>query len=148
IARLDSNRNGIIWLVHLLPAQVYIGGPSDAAVGDYQIQQARRTLIQEAAQRLGYLNYRILIGQAAYANRATAVLETAFEIGADLIIMATHGRRGLSHLMWGSVAEEVTRRASCPVLSVGPGVTRPREPHALLRFPGPPADASNSPHQH
>jgi universal stress protein A len=38
--------------------------------------------------------------------------------GADLIVMGTHGRSGLSHLLMGSVAERVVRQASCPVLTV------------------------------
>lgn len=40
--------------------------------------------------------------------------------GADLIVMATHGRTGLSHALVGSVTEKVVRRAPCPVLSVRP----------------------------
>ena len=40
--------------------------------------------------------------------------------GIDLIIVGTHGRRGLSKLLLGSVAEEVFRMAPCPVLTVGP----------------------------
>ena len=36
----------------------------------------------------------------------------------DLIVMATHGRSGLAHIMMGSVAEKVVRKASCPVLTV------------------------------
>jgi nucleotide-binding universal stress UspA family protein len=36
----------------------------------------------------------------------------------DLIVMGTHGRSGLSHLFLGSVAEEVVRKAECPVLVV------------------------------
>jgi nucleotide-binding universal stress UspA family protein len=39
-------------------------------------------------------------------------------IGADLVVMATHGRRGLKHLMLGSVAERVIRESSAPVLTV------------------------------
>jgi len=39
-------------------------------------------------------------------------------IGADLIVVGTHGRTGLAHAMLGSVAERVVRRASCPVLTV------------------------------
>ncbi|MFB3915326.1 MAG: universal stress protein [Terriglobales bacterium] len=38
----------------------------------------------------------------------------------DLIILGTHGRRGLKKLLLGSVAEEVFRRAKCPVITVGP----------------------------
>lgn len=42
----------------------------------------------------------------------------------DLIVMGTHGRSGLRRLLLGSVAEEIFRRAECPVLTVGPGVHR------------------------
>lgn len=54
--------------------------------------------------------------RAAFASEA--ILAYAGEIGADLIVMGTHGRRGLAHLLLGSVANEVVRRASCPVLTV------------------------------
>lgn len=48
------------------------------------------------------------------------ILERAAEAGTDLIVMATHGRTGLSHALIGSVTERVVRLASCPVLSVHP----------------------------
>ena len=48
------------------------------------------------------------------------VLETAVRMRADLIVMGTQGRSGLSHLLLGSVAEKVVRLAPCPVLTVGP----------------------------
>jgi len=38
--------------------------------------------------------------------------------GADLIVISTHGRTGLAHMMTGSVTENVIRRAPCPVLSI------------------------------
>jgi len=44
------------------------------------------------------------------------ILRTAEHGGHDLIIMATHGRRGLSRMFLGSVTEDVIRRAPCPVL--------------------------------
>jgi universal stress protein A len=45
---------------------------------------------------------------------------TATEVGADLIVMGTHGRRGISRALLGSVAETVVRSAPCPVLTVRP----------------------------
>jgi len=51
------------------------------------------------------------------------IVEEAQKCGADLIVMATHGRTGLSHLLLGSVAEKVIRSARCPVLTV-PSVKR------------------------
>jgi len=47
-----------------------------------------------------------------------AILKAATAVHADLIVIASHGRRGVSRLVLGSVAEDVTRRASCPVLVV------------------------------
>jgi nucleotide-binding universal stress UspA family protein len=49
---------------------------------------------------------------------AEAILERAEAVGADLIALATHGRGGLERLVLGSVAEEVVRKSSCPVLLV------------------------------
>ena len=49
---------------------------------------------------------------------STAIAARGQEIGADLIVVGTHGRTGLAHAMLGSVAERVVRRASCPVLTV------------------------------
>ena len=46
------------------------------------------------------------------------ILEYVQTSASDLIIMGTHGRRGLSHLMTGSVTEAVLRRGRCPVLAV------------------------------
>src|SRR5688572_6510846 len=44
--------------------------------------------------------------------------QTAIEVAADLIVMGTHGRRGVSRALLGSVAETVVRTAPCPVLTV------------------------------
>jgi nucleotide-binding universal stress UspA family protein len=46
------------------------------------------------------------------------ILAIAEEGTYDLIVMGTHGRTGLSHVLLGSVAERVVRRATCPVLTV------------------------------
>ena len=51
-------------------------------------------------------------------SASTEIAARGRAIGADLIVVGTHGRSGLAHAMLGSVAERVVRRASCPVLTV------------------------------
>lgn len=49
---------------------------------------------------------------------ARAIVDYAADEPIDLIVIGTHGRRGVSHLVMGSVAEKVVRTAPCPVLTV------------------------------
>ena len=46
------------------------------------------------------------------------IIRCADQVHADMIVCGTHGRTGLKHALFGSVAEKVVRKASCPVLSV------------------------------
>ncbi len=46
------------------------------------------------------------------------IIKTAKELNADLIVIGTHGRTGIDHMLFGSTAEKVVRKASCPVLTV------------------------------
>src|SRR5437870_2298337 len=48
----------------------------------------------------------------------TEILRVAQEINADLIVLGTPGRTGLGLLLLGSVAEQIVRKATCPVLTV------------------------------
>jgi nucleotide-binding universal stress UspA family protein len=48
------------------------------------------------------------------------IVRYAKEHDIDLIVLGTHGRTGLKHVLLGSVAENVVRKASCPVLTVRP----------------------------
>jgi nucleotide-binding universal stress UspA family protein len=59
------------------------------------------------------VEHRLIIGTAA-----TEILQVAEEAKCDLIVLGTHGRRGLGRLLMGSVAEQVVRRAPCPVMTV------------------------------
>lgn len=52
---------------------------------------------------------------------APAIVEYAKQEGFDLVVLGTHGRRGLRRYLMGSVAEEVVRTASCPVMTVRAG---------------------------
>ena len=54
-----------------------------------------------------------------------AILAAAGEIGADLIVMGTHGHTGLKHVLLGSVAERTIRLAPCSVLTVKEETEKP-----------------------
>lgn len=75
-----------------------------------------------ARARLGGLADRLTCGVPRVALEvrdgapADSIAEAATHYGADLIVMATHARSGLAHLLSGSVAERLIRIASCPVL--------------------------------
>lgn len=59
-----------------------------------------------------------LVRRLEEGDPAGEILRVAAEAGADLIVIGTHGRTGLRHLLMGSVAEQVVRKATPPVLSV------------------------------
>lgn len=46
------------------------------------------------------------------------IIDTAAEVNIDLIIIATHGHSGVEHILFGSTAEKVVRKAPCPVLTL------------------------------
>jgi nucleotide-binding universal stress UspA family protein len=58
-------------------------------------------------------------------SAAEAITELATELGCDLIVMGTHGRRGIKHLLLGSVAENVVRGVRIPVVTVRPKIDLP-----------------------
>ena len=51
-------------------------------------------------------------------NTFLEILQAAQELGSDLIVMGTHGRTGLAHVLIGSIAEKVMRKSAIPVLTV------------------------------
>jgi len=66
-----------------------------------------------------------------FGSPAKAIVEYADGNGIDLIVMGTHGRSGVAHLLLGSVAERVVRTARCPVLTIR-GVAADRAAAASL----------------
>lgn len=82
------------------------------------LTEARTRLKTLAVEHLEKTRYQILTKRG---DPAKIVCETARDLDADLIVMASHGRSGLARLFVGSVAERVLRESSCPVLAVRPG---------------------------
>ena len=67
---------------------------------------------------------------------AHAITEYAKEAAVDLIVLGTHGRGAVAHLLMGSVAERVVRTAPCPVLTVRHPEHEFVLPDALVAFAG------------
>jgi len=82
----------------------------------------RRDRAEEALTQLRDLMMKSFEGpwevEVANGHPAETIVRFALERGADLIVMNTHGRTGLQHVLLGSVAEKVVRLAPCPVLTV------------------------------
>jgi nucleotide-binding universal stress UspA family protein len=82
-------------------------------------RRARETLDRVCSRvRPRYANVDAVVVQG---EPREAILENAARLGVDLIVMGTHGRRGLSRALLGSVAERVVRTATVPVLTVSTG---------------------------
>jgi len=61
---------------------------------------------------------RSLTTAVRWGTPAEGVVDYAAEQNVDLIVIATHGRTGLSHVLLGSVAERIVRESPCPVLTI------------------------------
>jgi glycine betaine transporter len=75
---------------------------------------------QAALERLARTKCTAQLGQVLIkaGDAREVITRTAQELGVDLIVMSTHGRRGISRALLGSIAETVVRSAPCAVLTV------------------------------
>ena len=87
-----------------------------------------RAAVARRALQLGKRNAQIK-SVVVTAAAAPGIVDTARKLSADLIVIGTHGRTGLSRLMIGSVAERVVRTAPCPVLTVPSARGKPAGAH-------------------
>ena len=100
----------------ITPGDLYAPSSELTYLMQEQRQQGKEQLAQlEARLQKRYKKLRTVLGDGlAYQ----AIVDAAKKLKVDLIVMATHGRTGLSHLFMGSVAEKVVRTALCPVLTI------------------------------
>lgn len=112
--------------IHLLHVQeVYASSTPEFGMGlalPSQIKESR-----EAAERAlekvldaEWAEGRDIIRATAEGPPFLEIVRYAKAQGIDMVIMGTHGRSGLAHVLMGSVAEKVVRKAPCPVLTVRP----------------------------
>jgi nucleotide-binding universal stress UspA family protein len=116
--QLAKDLRAAMTILHVLEPVTY---GLDFTLGHSEAQQRSRENWESRLRQLSTL----LSGQGLKAEHelrgglpADSIITCAADLQSDLIVMGTHGRRGVSHLLSGSVAESVLRRAPCPVLAV------------------------------
>jgi nucleotide-binding universal stress UspA family protein len=117
--QIAKDTGGTVYLLHVVPILPALGEPETGVTVHARAEdEARRRMEEIARDKLSGLKSEILTRVAGPGETAKALLETASDIDADLIVMKTHGRHGLAHLIMGSVAEQVVRQAHCAVLTL------------------------------
>jgi nucleotide-binding universal stress UspA family protein len=104
-----------IILVHVLPLVVMSGEvPPPLGLYEDQKKDAQAKLADIVKQKLGGLKHEVHV----YTGDVIAtILAAQARHKPDILVMATHGRRGLMRMFLGSVSEAVVRKATCPVLT-------------------------------
>lgn len=110
-----------IFLLHVLDTSVsaIVGGPGGVLAPPppeallEEMRREARAEMDRLAARMPSANPMVREG-----TPRQDILTVAEEVGADLVVMGTHGRTGLAHLLFGSVAEHIVRHASVPVFTV------------------------------
>ena len=114
--KVAGQSDGMVFVLHVVPVDMDVSGMPqyvDLIKRQENLDHERLTTI--ASQHLGAVKWEI---RDEMGKPADVVAELATQLDADLIVMVTHGRRGLARLVEGSIAEEVLRKAPCPVLAI------------------------------
>jgi len=114
-------------LLHVLPTN----GQEVPNLG-LNVEDVAQEYLRKVAARLTKHTVRTFIWRGEPEEE---IPRAASHLKVDLIAMTTHARKGLSHLLLGSVAEAVVRNSSTPVLLTRPDVARPRKPLERILVP-------------
>ncbi len=115
--KIVQQNDAALYLLNVAPMPAGAAGFQPVPMDAYPIveKDKREQLEKLAQQRIpAAVRCKTLVTSG---DPAEQVLETARDLDADLIVMGTHGRKGLSHLVLGSVAERVVRESPIPVLT-------------------------------
>jgi universal stress protein A len=114
--KLGRQNDATVFILHIVPVDIDLRGmPQYTELVHRQESIDHDKLSAIARQYLPEVKWEVLDEMGPPAE---VINEVATKIGADVIVMVTHGRRGLARLVEGSVAEKVMRMAPCPVLAV------------------------------
>lgn len=116
-----KNCNAEMILIYVVEPVIY---PPDFSMGQIAIPSVNSEWDERARQELDKLAKEEIPSTVQVktviktGKPFVEIVETASELDVDLIIIATHGRSGVEHILFGSTAEKVVRKAPCPVLTL------------------------------
>ncbi|HTV22243.1 MAG TPA: universal stress protein [Polyangiaceae bacterium] len=119
-----SKYDADVTLLHVYEPAAYPVTPGDIVYDRDRLERASvrvRARLDAVRRDIDPAGRRRISIRVIQGTPARAILDTASEGQFDLIVMGTHGRTGVDRLMSGSVAEDVLRRAPCPVLTLKSG---------------------------
>ncbi len=116
LARALLEPGGTLVLAHAIPPVLASGDPAEP-ISDPRSEAWARAEYEKLRPTLAGVSVEL---DLRYGAADTAVLDAAARHQVDAIVMGTQGRTGLAHVLLGSVAERVIRRASLPVFSAKP----------------------------
>jgi nucleotide-binding universal stress UspA family protein len=105
-------------LLHVFQQPVDVLSPYGVAIPANvgpELRAAAQGRLEKIAARISGVRTEVHVAEGPPAQ---VIAEQARSLAADLVVMGTHGRTGLRHLLLGSVAERTMRTAPCPVLTV------------------------------
>ena len=119
---LAKRFSATIHIVHAFDLPIPLVTPYEVAIPEAYLDQTRKAAAQKLAAVVGQVTAQDVRVESHLAESpaASAIARTAEEVGADLVVMGTHGHTGIKHLVLGSVAERTMRLAPCSVLVVKP----------------------------
>lgn len=127
--RLAEDSAAKLILFHVVPLPLEVVGQPLLVEPLSFAQDEARARIELLAKRLGLkVLYEVVV---VIGDPAREIVRAIGEHDANLVVMATHGRTGLSHLFLGSVAARVVRDSPVPVLTVPMRNTRPENPTSV-----------------
>lgn len=123
VLALSTKFGATIHLLHVVADFKYLGGfdvayPTLEELENQIMTSTVRKMDQVCEESLQ--GCPLFIKEIKVGDAALEIVEYAKEKGIDLIIMGTHGRKTLAHILLGSVAEQVVRNSPVPVLTVNP----------------------------
>ena len=123
VLSISEKYNSLVYLLHVVQdlnkwGKLYVPHPSMNKFQNEAIESAKKAVDRICEKELQSCpNFQKMVVSGDEVDEILKVVESE---GIDLLIMGTHGRKGLEHVIFGNVAENVVKKSPVPVLTINP----------------------------